>query len=371
MDLDTARTRVEAAEEGSDLVVRVGGVWELGRDRPRWEGAARKVAGRVRIVAEGLERWDSSLILFIERARAWCEARGIELDSTGLPGEVRELLSRFREAPQQAAGGERPSSIERLGLIVGTCRDRLSDAIAFVGSAFLALIDAAKHPRRFRFAECLVQMRHAGVASLPIVGVLSFLVGVIVAFQAAIQLRQFGAQIYVADIIGLSVVREMGPMMASVMLAGRIGAAYAAELGNMKVNEEVDALQTFGISPMRFLVLPRLVAMLLMSPLLAIYADALGILGGLTVSLSTLDLSAVAFWVEMKRAVTPTDVLVGLVKSVVFGVLVAITGCCRGLRCERSSADIGRAATAAVVTGIFLIVVVDALFGQVFNALGI
>jgi phospholipid/cholesterol/gamma-HCH transport system permease protein len=198
---------------------------------------------------------------------------------------------------------------------------------------------------------------------------ISFLVGLIMAYQAAVQLRQFGADIYVADLVGLSVVREMGPMMAAIILAGRTGAAFAATLANMKANEEVDALESLGIPPVQFLALPRMVALIVMMPFLALYADCMGILGGVVISAGVLEIPPTAYWVETKSIVDLSDVSTGLIKSVAFGMLIGLAGCLRGLQAERSAAGVGRAATSAVVTGILLIIVADSLFAVVFNML--
>ena len=207
--------------------------------------------------------------------------------------------------------------------------------------------------------------------ALPIVSLISLLTGLIMAYQAAVQLRQFGADIFVADLVGLAVVREMGPMMAAVVLAGRTGAAFAAQIGNMKAGEEIDALETLGIAPVEFLVLPRMVALTLMMPLLALYANCLGVLGGMIVSASVLDIPPSAYWIETQSIIDLSDVSSGLVKSVVFGVIVAAAGCLRGMQCERSAAGVGRAATSAVVTGILLIITADAIFAVLYNVLGV
>jgi phospholipid/cholesterol/gamma-HCH transport system permease protein len=206
--------------------------------------------------------------------------------------------------------------------------------------------------------------------ALPIVSLISFLVGLIMAYQAAVQLRQFGADIYVADLVGLSVVREMGPLMAAIILAGRTGAAFAATLANMKANDEVDALESLGISPVQFLVLPRLIALAVMMPLLALYSNGVGILGGMAVGAGVLEIPPSAYWVETQSIIDLSDVNSGLLKSVAFGVLIGLSGCLRGLQAERSAAGVGQAATSAVVTGILLIIVADALFAVVFNILG-
>lgn len=189
--------------------------------------------------------------------------------------------------------------------------------------------------------------------------------------MGAVQLRQFGAQIYVADLVGLAMAREMGPMMAAIIVAGRTGAAFAAQLGTMQVNEEIDAFKTLGIPPMEFLVMPRMLALMLMMPLLTLYANLVGILGGAVVGIGMLDLGVLQYYYQTQSAVTLLDFGTGLIKSILFGALVAIAGCLRGIQCGRSSAAVGIAATSAVVTGIVCVIVTDAIFAVLFNVLGI
>jgi len=205
---------------------------------------------------------------------------------------------------------------------------------------------------------------------LPIVGLISFLVGIIMAYQGAVQLRQFGADVYVADLVGLSVVREMGPMMAAIVLAGRTGAAFAATLATMKANEEIDALETLGVTPIDFLVMPRLAALFVMMPLLAVYSNFLGILGGMVISWSILDIPTSLYWAETKTIIDLSDLSTGLIKAATFGLIIGLSGCLRGLKSDRSAAGVGQAATSAVVTGILLIIVSDAVYAVIFNALG-
>jgi phospholipid/cholesterol/gamma-HCH transport system permease protein len=210
-----------------------------------------------------------------------------------------------------------------------------------------------------------------GAAALPIVTLISFLVGLILAFVGAVQLQQFGAQIYVADLVGIAMAREMGALMAAIIMSGRTGAAFAAQLGTMQVNEEIDALSTFGLSSMDFLVLPRMIALIAMMPLLCIYADLMGILGGALVGVGMLHLSVTQYANETIQGVHLSDFAVGLVKSSVFGVIVAIAGCMRGIQSGRSASAVGLAATSAVVTAIVFIIVTDGLFAVLTNVLGV
>jgi phospholipid/cholesterol/gamma-HCH transport system permease protein len=214
-------------------------------------------------------------------------------------------------------------------------------------------------------------MQECGARALPIVSLISLLVGLILAFVGAIQLQQFGAQIYVADLVGIAMVREMGAMMTAIVMAGRTGAAFAAQLGTMQVNEEIDAFSTLGFSPIDFLVLPRMLALILMMPLLCIYADAMGILGGALVGVAMLDLTITEYFIETQGAIDMVDIMVGVVKSAVFGVLVALAGCLRGIQCGRSAQAVGLATTSAVVMGIVFIIVTDGIFSVITEAVGI
>ena len=224
---------------------------------------------------------------------------------------------------------------------------------------------------RVRRADLTLIIQECGAQALPIITLISLLVGLILAFVGAIQLRQFGAQIFVADLVGIGMARSIGAMMTGVIMAGRTGAAFAAQLGTMRVNEEIDALSTMGISPMEFLVLPRMIALTLMMPLLCLYADAMGILGGLFVGVTMLDLSAAEYINQTRNAVSMTDISVGLVNCAVYGVIVAVAGCLRGMQCRGSASAVGAATTSAVVTAILYIVIATAVLTVIFDVLGL
>jgi phospholipid/cholesterol/gamma-HCH transport system permease protein len=233
------------------------------------------------------------------------------------------------------------------------------------------LVKLLRGQASFRWSDVLALMQASGSQALPIVSLISGLIGLILAFMGAIQLRQFGAQIYVADLVGIGMTREMGAVMTGIIMAGRTGAAFAAQLGTMQVNEEIDAYSTLGISPMEFLVLPRMLALVLMMPLLCVYADLLGMLGGVVVATGLLDISLVEYVNETRAAVSLTDIGLGVVKSGLFGVLIALAGCLRGMQCGRSASAVGDAATSAVVTGIVLIIATDGLLAVITEVLGI
>lgn len=239
--------------------------------------------------------------------------------------------------------------------------------VAFTGEVLLGLLDAARHPRKMRWRDTWLYMQRAGYEALPIVSLISFLMGLITAFQAATQLSQFGADIYVANLVGLSIARELGPLMTAIIAAGRSGAAYAAEIGTMKVNEEVDALEAMGLDRTRFLITPKVVALVFMLPLLTLFADLVGILGGLFVAVFKLDLPAVVYFRQMRLYMVPWDIGQGLVKAFVFAVLIATIGCLRGLEARESAESVGRTTTSAIVAGIFAIICADAVFTVLFN----
>lgn len=369
-----ATAKLEAGPPGGEWVLKCGGDWRLSEPVPSWFGVlGQGTPARLRLVPEDLGKWDTSLVLFLVHGRAWCVEKQVEFQAEALPENLRTLLRQIAGpgAPKPIAP---PAVQSRWALAATKLEQWVSQATAivtFVGECSLGLMKTVRRPSRFRWLDCLVEMQQCWASSLAIVSLVSFLVGVILAFQAALQLRPFGAAVFVADLVGLAVVREMGPMMAAVIVAGGTGAGFAAQLGNMKVDEEIDALETLGISSLEFLALPRLVAVTVMMPVLALYANVLGILGGMFVSATMLDIPAAAYWIETQHRVGMSDVASGLIKSLCFGVAVGLAGCLRGLQCDRSAAGVGTATSSAVVTGVMLIVLADALFALIFNVLGI
>jgi len=359
------------------LVLRLSGAWRIGEALPSPDVARQAIsqtpgARRLAFDTQGVTAWDSRLLAFAGQIITEGTARQLTIDRSGLPAGVRQLLDLAAAVParQDTGAGVGPSWLARFGLGGIAFAQNAIAMLAFLGEAALSVLMLLRGKARVRRIDFLQFLQDCGAQALPIVTLISFLVGVILAYVGAIQLRQFGAQIYVADLVGIAMTREMGAMMTAIIMAGRTGAAFAAQLGTMQVNEEIDALTTFGMPPMQFLVLPRLLALALMMPLLTLYADLLGILGGATVGLGLLQLGGVQYYLRTAAAVDLHDLSAGLIKSIVFGILVAIAGCLRGMECGRSSAAVGRAATAAVVTGIVSIIVSDALLTVVFDLLG-
>ena len=364
---------------GDTLLLRLSGSWRVEERLPGSGDVRERVESnpairRMTFEAHGITSWDSGLLTFLGRVIAENDQHQIETDRGGLPEGVRRLLALATAVPARKdtgpAGGP-PSWLARLGLDAVAAAAQVTAMLGFLGEVALSFLKLLRGAARFRRADFVMLVQGCGAQALPIVTLISFLVGVILAYVGAIQLRQFGAQIYVADLVGIAMTREMGAMMAAIIMAGRTGAAFAAELGTMQVNEEIDALTTLGISPMEFLVLPRMLSLALMMPLLCIYADLMGILGGATVGLGMLDLGGAQYYHQTIGAIGLDDLLAGLIKSGVFGVLVAIAGCLRGMECGRSSAAVGWAATSAVVTGIVSIIVSDAIMTVIFDLIGL
>jgi phospholipid/cholesterol/gamma-HCH transport system permease protein len=329
---------------------------------------------RLAFEAQALTGWDSRLLTFVRQVIEAGTQRHMVVDQQGLPEGVRRLLALAAAVPEREGarrGPARLSWLARIGTEVLAGWKGAWDMLDFIGQAVLACLRLMVGRARFRRVDLALFLQECGAQALGIVTLISFLIGLILAFMGAIQLRQFGAQIYVADLVGLGMTREMGAVMTGIIMAGRTGAAFAAQLGTMQVNEEIDALSTMGIPAMEFLVLPRMLALMLMMPLLCVYADMMGMLAGLLIGTGLLDISLVEYVNETRKAVNLVDCGLGLVKSVVFGALVALAGCLRGMQCGRSAAAVGAAATSAVVTGIVWIIASDGLFAVLTERLGL
>ena len=360
------------------LVLHLEGQWTLASRLPHAAEVLNQATtdghvAHVSFDSTALEAWDSGFIIFLRAFLAETSRSLITCDLSGLPEGVRRLLALTTAVPERKDAGRqarRPSILARIGTAtMSTCRAG-TELLAFLGEAFKSMLRLFVGKARFQRSDLFLILQEVGAQALPIVSLISFLVGVILAYVGALQLRQFGAQVYVADLVGVAMTREMGAMMAAIIMAGRTGAAFAAQLGTMQVNEEIDALSTLGIPAMDFLVLPRMLALALMMPLLGVYADLLGVLGGAIVGIGMLDLGSAEYYFRTVHAIGLDDFAAGIVKASVFGVLVAIAGCLRGMQCGRSSAAVGAAATSAVVTGIVFIIVSDALMTVIFERLG-
>ncbi len=365
--------RAVARTEGDVLEVTLEGAWRLGEATPRWSSVVGTAAPKgVRLRAEGVSHWDTSLVVFVGEASKWCADAGIGCDVAPLPDRMRLLGGQFAKSLVTGDRNDHSRSLfVEVGLATRGAMAQAREFLGFIGECWLAAKKLVSGQAGFRWHDCISEMQKCGAMALPIVSLISFLVGITLAYSGAIVLRRFGGDIWVADLIGVAMTREMGAMMAGIVLAGRTGAAYAAEIGSMKSNEEIDALTVLGISPVRFLVLPKVLAVGLMMPLLALYANCLGILGGMMVAYVDLGIPPAAYWIEMLTIVDLPDVTVGVIKSIVYGLIVGLSGCLRGLQSENNAAGVGQSATSAVVTGILYIIVADAIFAILFQAIGL
>ena len=365
---------------GEDTVlVELAGSWKLGEALPSAGDVAQKVEGvpGIRNMAfdtRKLGDWNTGLLTFLIKIGKYCSQKKIRLDSDGLPQGAKKLLELASAVPEKKDARKAEGRVSFL-IYVGneTVNFFLSfgEMLAFIGDAVIAFLRLLRGKARYRRSDLGLIMEACSGQALPIVALICFLVGLILAFIGAIQLKLFGAQIYVADLVGIAMVRLMAAIMTGIVMAGRTGGAFAAQLGTMQVNQEIDALKTMGISPMEFLVLPRMLALGLMMPLLCLFGNVMGVLGGLVVGVGMLDLSLIQYYNETAKAVGLWNLGIGLFSGAVFGVIVALAGCMRGMQCGRSASAVGNAATSAVVTAIVGIIVSTAAITVLCNFLGI
>jgi len=374
---ETAQGILQAhPSSGDDLIFSITGPLDSKTTGLAWRTAVRALeqANPRRLIVDAAQLTycdGAGAALLLELSRRQRSRRGT-YEIRSLDPAYQALLDLYGrsdgQSPEPAAAAA--SSVEQIGRATVMLWHDLMVLIIFVGELSAALGRAIQHPRLVRWKDALVTAELAGVNALPIVALLGFLLGLIMAFQSAIPMRQFGADIYVANLIGLSMLRELGPLLTAIILAGRSGSAFAAELGTMKVGEELDALTTMGLEPVGFLVVPRVIAAVAMTPLLAVFAGFLGLIGGAVVMLS-LGFPLVTYVIQVKAAVTIGDMVGGLGKSFVFGIVVAAIGCLRGLQTRSGASAVGESTTSAVVSGLVLITLVDGIFAVVFYYLGI
>ncbi len=358
--------------------VSLAGDWRLGADLSVADGLIREIESGsvpgISFESSGVELWDSALIAVLVKLHAAAQTARVAFDGRGLPQGAEGFL-KLATAVEEREGARRTPKrfnvLERAGEFSLSLADEAQSILSFVGAVMLSLGRFVRGKANYRAQDLWLTVQETGAEAFPIVSLISFLVGVILAFVGVIQLQKFGAGIFVADLVAVGVVREMGAIMTGIIMAGRTGAAFAAQLGTMRVNEEIDALNTMGIDSMDFLVLPKMLALVIMMPLLCVYSDLLGILGGMTVALNMLEVSAYQYTIQTLNSIGLVDFFGGIFKALVYGVLVAVSGCHRGIESGNSAAAVGLAATSAVVTGIVLIVVSCAIMTVVYTTLGI
>lgn len=360
------------------LTLVLAGRWCLDETLPARNAAERDipaVPGRLTFDTAALADWDSGLLTFLAGLLKTCAARGVAVDPSGLPEGVRRLLAMAAAVPEQKVpprnAAARTSLVSRIGAATLVLARGAPAMLRFLGEIVLSFLRLFSGRARFRMSDLWLEMEQVGPRALPIVSVISFLVGLILAYLGADQLKLVGAQIFIADLVAIGMVREVGALMTGIIIAGRTGAAFAAQLGTMQVNEEIDAFRTLGIPPVDFLVLPRMLALMLMVPLLTLYAGFVGMFAGLVVSVTIFDISLFEYYNETLRALELKHFWVGLSKGTVYGAMVAFAGCLRGMQCGRSAEAVGEAATSAVVTGILLITVAASMMTIVYYQLDI
>jgi phospholipid/cholesterol/gamma-HCH transport system permease protein len=373
-----ARYEVEDDRASGTLRIRVSGEWTMKGGRDTGEAMlpyfdSLSPGSRVVVVDAGITHWDSMLVAAVRATARVAHDRGLDVDLSGLPEGVRDLAALAAAVPRAEAerATEDDALSARVGQIALQAWDTANDATEFLGEVVQSFGVLLRGRARFRRVDLMHALESAGVGALGIVALINFLVGTVLAFVGAIQLQQFGAQIYVANLMGIAVARVLGALMTGIVMSGRTGAAFAATLGTMNVNEETDALRTMGLQPVEFLVLPRLIATTLMMPALTAYAILMGMLGGMFIAVALLDIGAMEYLTQTQGALKLKEAFIGLAMGLAFGVVVALTGCYYGLRCGRSSAAVGRATTKAVVSSIVLVVVVTAVFTVVLYVLGL
>lgn len=324
----------------------------------------------------GISQWDMRLVTLIYNLRNYCSAKGIKFSYDALPDGVIKLLTLSTTAvtepvSQPSEFGNKTQLIAIIKKYISPLFLKVKNILSFIGLVIQSMGRFITGRAQYRRQDLILLLQKAGVEALPIISLISLLIGLIIAFVGAVQLTLFSAEIYTANIVGLAMVREMGCMMTGVIVTGRTGASYAAEIGAMQSNEEIDAYKTMGIDPIDFLVLPRVLALVLMMPLLCIYSDIVGIIGGYLTGLKMFNFSWIEYFTQTKSSIKVTDVYVGISKSVFFGFIIAVTGCLYGINSGRSSIAVGKATTGAVVSGIVSIIIVDSIFTIIFQRLGI
>ena len=324
----------------------------------------------------GIGHYDTYIVLIISRLKKYCEEQGITFLLTGTTESLEDFLQIMSPSEEKSKSKKIQRShlyryIQTIGINAKEIWSKIYDFLAFMGDLCTKMLYLVFKPSAIRWKDFPFHFTRSGVDALFIVLLIVFLIGVITGYQGALQLQRFGADIFIADLIGISITRELAPLMTAILVAGRSGSAFAAEIGTMKVSEEIDALNSMGFDHITFLVIPRVVAVMIAMPLLTILADAAGIVGGLITAVSTLDITVTAYLNQLERALTYAHVFTGLAKSIVFGFLLASVGCFSGMQVRGGAESVGKFTTTAVVSGVLLIIIADAVFTFVFQSIGV
>ena len=374
----TGEVQFERVDDNTLRLV-LSGSWRLKDERPSITDFEKTLEAtpalkRITFDTENVSAWDSGLVTYLSNVVTLTKPKAIDIDESGLPEGARRLLDLAFAVPKKedtGRHGEVPPLLARIGTATQEFLRGAPEMIAFIGEVTLATGRFLRGKAQYRGSDLALIIQETGPQALPIVSLISFLVGLILAYMGAVQLAQFGAQIYIANLVAVGMVREMAALMTGIIMAGRTGAAFAAQLGTMQVNEEIDAFRTLGISPMEFLVLPRMLALIVMMPLLTLYAGIVGMLAGMVVAVGIFDIGVFEYYHQSIRALDLTQFAVGITKGTIYGILIAIAGCLRGMQCGRSAQSVGQATTSAVVTSIIMIVVAASVLTILFQELGI
>ncbi len=366
---------LKSSQDGTTLNLHFSGSWTIREQKHQVSDIGRLLSpniSKLTFETKALTKWDSRMLVVLADVIQEATAKSIIVNEEGLPEGVRNLLKLTRKKvltpPKEIHNTNVFAIVGEQSIIFA---ENALQQLTFTGKIFQSYMRLYSGRARFLKKDLSYFFLDCGPLALPIVTLIAFLVGFTLAFIGAVQLQMFGADIFVANLVGLTMVREMGPMMAAIIMAGRTGAAFAAQLGTMQANEEIDALQTMGLNPFDFLVLPRMTALVIMMPMLAVWADFVGILGGFFIGVFSLDISPILYIEQTIKAIKLNHFMVGIIKSVFFGYIVAFCGCLKGMTCGRSADAVGKATTSAVVTSIVFIVIADAMFTFFFNLIGV
>jgi phospholipid/cholesterol/gamma-HCH transport system permease protein len=377
----TAESWVTSARQGAETVWSLQGEWTVHHAEQISRAISAQVAagtqgGDVVFNLAGITSLDSAGAWLVIRSASTLRAAGAEVSLRGLDPKMHDLMQRVTEAAPSDKPPVPPARtlldwIAQIGEAVYEIWDQSLDLLAFFGEFCQVFLRTMVNPRRLRINSIVSHIEQTGLNAMPIVGLISFLVGVVLAYQGADQLARFGAQVFTVNMVGISVLREMGILLTSIVVAGRSGSAFTAQIGTMKVNEEVDAMETMGLTPMEVLVLPRVIALVISLPLLTFFADILGLLGGGLMCVLLVDMSFKQYLTLLNQAITLSQFWVGMIKAPVFALLIALIGCFEGMRVSGSAESVGKLTTRSVVEGIFLVIVFDAFFSILFSLLGV
>ncbi|HET9887273.1 MAG TPA: MlaE family lipid ABC transporter permease subunit [bacterium] len=372
LEQETPRWEIDPADQGA---VRLLGRWTVS------ESAALEAMlhaplppgkGRLVLDAAGITALDTAGAIVLQRLEARLREAGRSVESGGLQERQAPLLEIVTQRKRKPLRLRQPPAARRLyGHALEIWTDRAFGFLSFFGEVFVAALRQIAHPHRIRWGFVVRNIQTAGADALPIIGLLMFLIGVVVAYQGAVQLHRYGADIFIVDLVGLSMVRELAPLFTAILVAGRTGSAYTAQIGTMRVTEEVDALRVLALSPIDVLVLPKVFALVIALPLLTAFADLVGVVGGILMTATMMPIGPRFFLEQFPRVVEPQSYFVGIGKAPVFAVVIATVGCYQGFRASGSAESVGAQTTISVVQSIFLIIVLDALFSVVFSELGI